>query len=140
MNKSADNLKRRLISPVEPPNTPLEAFGGPGHLEPEEPIEKSALREQILHVLRGIFDPEIPVNIYDLGLIYGFDLDDDASVEIQMTLTAPACPVAGSLVQDVADRVGKIPGISRSHVKLVWDPPWTQDRMSEEAKLELGLL
>ncbi len=116
-----------------------EAFGGSG-VAPPEAVDEAALRERIVDVLRDIYDPEIPVNIYDLGLIYGFDVEEGGKVEIRMTLTAPACPVAGALVGDVARRVGEVEGVATSHVQLVWDPPWAMDRMTEEARLELGLL
>ena len=116
-----------------------EAYGGDGK-KPEEPIDTAAVKEAIIEVMRDIYDPEIPINIYELGLIYGVDVAEDGEVEIEMTLTAPACPVAGMLVTEVAERSGDVEGVSVSHVKLVWDPPWTKDRMSEDALLELGLL
>jgi FeS assembly SUF system protein len=116
-----------------------EAFGGAEDADVSA-VDEATLREQITEALKTIHDPEIPVNIYDLGLIYGFEIDAEANVEIEMTLTAPACPVAGMLVQQVAQTVGALDGVRRSHVKLTWDPPWTKARMSEEAMLELGLL
>jgi FeS assembly SUF system protein len=104
-------------------------------------VDKDAIKQQVIdRALRDCYDPEIPVNIYDLGLIYSLDIDDQGHVHIDMTLTAPACPVAGMLVEYVAKCVGELPGVSRSHIQLVWDPPWTRERMSEEALLELGLL
>lgn len=116
-----------------------EAVGGTD--EPSEgPVDKEALHDRVTLVLKDVYDPEIPVNIHDLGLIYGLEIDDEGNVEVEMTLTAPACPVAGALVQEVADRVGQTEGVRRSRVRLVFEPPWTQDRMTEEAKLELGLL
>ncbi len=115
-----------------------EAHGGTGHRA--EVVGSEELKQRVVETLKAIFDPEIPVNIYDLGLIYGIGVSDDGDVEVRMTLTAPACPVAGTIVEDVAARVGRTPGVRRSHVKLVWDPPWTKDRMSEDALLELGLL
>lgn len=128
-----------LPESFEPEPAPTEAFGGSG-AEPDAPVDRDALRQRIIETLRTVYDPEIPVNIYDLGLIYGLSIDERGAVEIEMTLTAPACPVAGALVEEVAQSVGALPGVSRSHVTLVWDPPWTQERMSEEAQLELGLL
>jgi len=98
------------------------------------------LEETILAVLKTVYDPEIPVNIYDLGLIYSVDVDDEANVVIDMTLTAPNCPVADSLVQEVQDKVNFIQGVKSAKVNLVFDPPWDKDMMSEEAKLELGYL
>jgi len=127
-----------VLGQVDNPPDVTEGRGGTG--EVAEQVEESALREQIVEALQGIHDPEIPVNIYDLGLIYGFVIDGDQNVQIQMTLTAPGCPVAGMLVEQVAQRVGALPGVRASHVELTWDPPWTKDRMSEEALLELGLL
>lgn len=96
------------------------------------------LEEVILTVLKSVYDPEIPVNIYDLGLIYEVDIDDDNNVVITMTLTAPNCPVADSLVAEVADKVNFIQGVKSANVNLVFDPPWDKEMMSEEAKLELG--
>ena len=96
------------------------------------------LEEVILTVLKSVYDPEIPVNIYDLGLIYDVDIDDESNVEITMTLTAPNCPVADSIVAEVADKVNFIQGVKSAKVNLVFDPPWDKEMMSEEAKLELG--
>ena len=115
-----------------------EAFGGDG--ERSTVVDKALLEPRVVETLKQIYDPEIPLNVYDLGLIYGMTISDEGDVEVRMTLTAPACPVAGQIVKDVADRVGGTEGVRRSHVKLVWDPPWTKDRMTEEALLELGLL
>ncbi|MFA7387336.1 MAG: SUF system Fe-S cluster assembly protein [Thiohalobacteraceae bacterium] len=96
--------------------------------------------EQLITAIRTVYDPEIPVNIYDLGLIYGMRIGDDGGVEIDMTLTAPACPVAGTLPRTVEDAVRQVPGVSSAKVELVWDPPWTPDRLSDEARLELGMM
>lgn len=117
-----------------------EAYGG-GVADAEIPhATKEELHGRVVDALKSIFDPEIPVNVYDLGLIYGISIDEASNVEIEMTLTAPGCPVAGMIVQEVARKVGDTTGVRTSHVKLTWDPPWTKDRMSEEAMLELGLL
>jgi FeS assembly SUF system protein len=97
-------------------------------------------RENIIAALRTIFDPEIPVNIYDLGLIYQLDVDQDGKVSIRMTLTAPACPVAETFPGTVESRLHEVPGVTDVRVELVWDPPWTRDRIPEEVKLRLGLL
>jgi FeS assembly SUF system protein len=122
-----------------PPSEPIsEAYGGNGE-PPEMPIDPLAVEVAVIDALRTIFDPEIPVNIYELGLIYGVDVTPDGRAEVRMTLTAPACPVAGALVEEVAEKTGRVEGVSTSHVELVWDPPWTPDRMTEAAKLELGL-
>lgn len=98
------------------------------------------LETDIVVVLKNIFDPEIPVNIYDLGLIYDINIDDNSNVEIVMTLTAPNCPVADQLLLEVKEQVGKVKGVESSEVRLVFDPPWDQTMMSEEALLELGML
>jgi FeS assembly SUF system protein len=105
------------------------------------PVSGDTTDEQVVSALRGVFDPEIPVNIYDLGLIYRIAVSDDGHhVDIDMTLTAPACPVAGSMPGAVERAALRVPGIESAHVELVWDPPWTQERMSDEARLELGLM
>ena len=98
------------------------------------------LQEQIVKMLRTVFDPEIPVNIYELGLIYRIDLAGDGVCNIDMTLTAPNCPAADFLVEDVKQKVGSVDGIEAVNVNIVFDPEWNKDMMSEEAKLELGFL
>jgi FeS assembly SUF system protein len=98
------------------------------------------LRAEVFAALKTVRDPEIPVNLVELGLIYDVVIRQDGMVQIAMTLTTPACPVAGSLAEQVQHIVSLVSGVSVVLVKLVWSPPWTQDRMSEEAKLELGLL
>jgi FeS assembly SUF system protein len=99
-----------------------------------------ALREQVLEALKTVRDPEIPVNLVDLGLIYELIVNRDGTVYVEMTLTTPACPVAGALPGQVQQAIAAVAGVQDARVKLVWTPPWTQDRMSEEAKLELGLM
>jgi FeS assembly SUF system protein len=96
--------------------------------------------DQIIEVLKTIFDPEIPVDIYELGLIYEVKISDDGIVLIDMTLTSPNCPVAESMPKDVEDKVAAMDGVKSAKVEIVFDPPWTQDMMSEEAKLECGFL
>jgi FeS assembly SUF system protein len=98
------------------------------------------LKAAVIEALRGIHDPEIPVNIYDLGLIYGLEVDDDGNVAIEMTLTTPACPVAESMPGQVECAVREVPGVRSVKVELVWDPPWTRDRLDDFTRLELGLL
>ena len=98
------------------------------------------LYEGVVAALKDIYDPEIPVNIYDLGLIYGVDVSDDADVVVTMTLTTPHCPVAESMPAEVELRVGAVPGVRDAEVNLVWDPPWDMAQMSDEARLELGML
>ena len=98
-----------------------------------------ASREAVIDALRTVCDPEIPVNIYDLGLIYRLDIGKDGNVSIDMTLTAPACPVAGAMPRQVAEAVAVVGGVGEVEVELVWDPPWSRDRMSEDARLALDL-
>lgn len=116
-------------------------------LTPEEPaasgmtpIEVNILREQIIEAMRTIFDPEIPVNIYELGLIYEVDVSPEGHADIRMTLTSPGCPVAGTLPPEVKQKAESVSGVTEADVAVVWDPPWNMDMMSEEAMLELGLL
>ncbi|HQK36421.1 MAG: SUF system Fe-S cluster assembly protein [Bacteroidales bacterium] len=98
------------------------------------------LETEIVNALKTVYDPEIPVNIFDLGLIYEIDVRENNNVYIKMTLTAPNCPLADDVVRDVKDAIGRIPGVSSVEVELTWNPPWNKDMMSEEAMLELGLL
>jgi FeS assembly SUF system protein len=103
-------------------------------------VSEDALRANVIAVLRTIYDPEIHVNILDLGLIYTLEIDSQGKVDIEMTLTAPACPVAGEFPGIVEGRVNEVPGVSSVHVELVWEPPWSIESMTDEVKLELGLL
>jgi FeS assembly SUF system protein len=98
-----------------------------------------SLRDQVVAAMRKVYDPEMPVNIYELGLIYSVDVSDEGQVAIRMTLTAPNCPVAGTLPADVERAVRAVPGVSGVKLELTFDPPWTKDRMSEAAKLALGI-
>ena len=107
-----------------------EASGEPG----------GALYEAVVEALKEIYDPEIPVNIYDLGLIYGVEVTDAGHAVVTMTLTTPHCPVAESMPAEVELRVGSVPGVGTAEVNLVWDPPWDPQKMSDDAKLELGML
>ncbi|MFK7834820.1 MAG: SUF system Fe-S cluster assembly protein [Sulfitobacter sp.] len=115
-------------SPME--GTPLIAPSSTDH----------PLYEQIVEACRSVYDPEIPVNIYELGLIYTIDINDENAVDIKMSLTAPGCPVAGEMPGWVADAVEPLPGVKQVQVELVWEPPWGMDMMSDEARLELGFL
>ena len=103
-------------------------------------MEKIELEEKIVEMVKTVYDPEIPVNVYDLGLIYRIELKDDNSVDIDMTLTAPNCPAADFRMEDVRMKVESIEGITAVNLNLVFEPEWSQDLMTEEAKLELGLL
>ena len=99
----------------------------------------SELKEKVISEIKKIYDPEIPVNIYELGLIYKVEIDDKNKVNVEMTLTSPNCPVAESLPNSVKENIMKVKGITEVDLKLVWDPPWDKDKMSEAAKLELNL-
>lgn len=105
-----------------------------------ESTEKLALEEKIVKMLKTVYDPEIPVNVYDLGLIYKIDLDDNACLRLDMTLTAPNCPAADFILEDIRMKLESIEGIKSVDVNLVFEPEWDQDMMTEEAKLELGFL
>ena len=109
---------------------PVDAAGEPG----------GALHDQVVDALKEIYDPEIPVNIYELGLIYGVEVTEDGHAAVMMTLTTPHCPVAESMPAEVELRVSAVPGIATCDVNLVWDPPWDPAKMSDEARLELGML
>lgn len=127
--------------PVIQPAAQPPPQGGPLHTEGmiADPDRTAALRPQIVGALSKVFDPEIPVNIYELGLIYEVIVDRSSLVGIRMTLTAPACPAAQFLPTEVERRVAEIPGVTGVKVDIVWDPPWDRDRMSDAAKLQLGL-
>ncbi len=107
--------------------------------EPLEAGERAASEEAVIDAIKTVYDPEIPVNLYDLGLIYRLDVAANGNVSIDMTLTAPACPVAGEMPGKVAEAVAAVPGVGEVEVHLVWEPPWTKDRMSEDAKLALDI-
>ncbi len=118
-----------------------EAGGAGDDAEPSaNNADPEALREPIIAALRQVHDPEIPVNIYDLGLIYRIEIADNCDVDVDMTLTAPACPVAGMMPVMVKDAVKTVDGVGEVKVELVWDPPWSPETMSDEAKLTLGML
>jgi len=124
--------------------TPPENEGAPA-AQPERPriltdLVEKPLEEQVVDALRSVFDPEIPVNVYDIGLIYDIVIDEANGVDVAMTLTSPMCPVAGSLPPEVEQKVAGVEGVSRAKVEITWDPPWNPDMMSEGAKLELGML
>lgn len=103
-------------------------------------IDKVALEIKIIETLKTVYDPEMPADIYELGLVYDININDNAFVNIKMTLTAPGCPVAGEIIMEVDNKLRNIEGVSDVNVMLTFDPAWTRDRMSEEAKLELGFL
>ncbi len=153
MNKPSDEMtaqkppRARVSDVIDPDDVPAvrerDYLDGFLNQEPaEEPIGGAGgdLQTAVVDALKEIFDPEIPVNIYDLGLIYGVEVDDEADATITMTLTTPHCPVAESMPGEVELRAASVPGIRDAEVNLVWDPPWSPDNMSDEARLELGML
>jgi FeS assembly SUF system protein len=119
----------------EPPKEGATVKAG----EPKDPSLPTAGEDAVVEALRSVYDPEIPVNIYDLGLIYNVNIAENGDVAITMTLTAPACPVAGSLPQEVAERVSATEGVGEVSVAITWDPPWTPANMSEVAKVALDM-
>ena len=121
--------------PPAPAGEEFTAYAG-GPLAPGSTV---ASEDAVVTALRTVYDPEIPVDIYELGLIYGLNIDADGAVAVDMTLTAPGCPVAGELPKWVADAVADVDGVGEVEVKLVWEPGWTPERMSEDAKLALGM-
>jgi FeS assembly SUF system protein len=140
MDSKPQRIALETAGPPAPPPAPASA-APPGTNPPAadlKPEQQEAMQEQVIAALRTCFDPEVPVNIYELGLIYHVEVTPAGVVNIRMTLTSPACPVAGSLPPEVRDKVAAIPGVTAANVELVWDPPWTQDRMTEAAKLQLG--
>ena len=136
----ADGEMEKLADKIERKKDYLEGFLAqqPTGLNPAEP--GGELYEGVISALKEIFDPEIPVNIYELGLIYGVDITPDGVASITMTLTTPHCPVAESMPAEVEMRVAAVHGIREAEVSLVWDPPWDPAKMSDEARLELGML
>ena len=106
----------------------------------EEAEQPKGLEEKVLDVLKGCYDPEIPVNIYELGLIYNVDVSPSGSVAVRMTLTSPMCPVAGTLPPEIQTKIKAVPGVTDAKVDVVWDPPWSPEKMSEAAKLQLNMM
>jgi len=141
----ADGADDRRFLPVaggasQPASQPdiTEAVGGSGDA-PAAPVDPELLQEQIVGAPKEIYDPEIPVNIYDLGLIYDIAVQPGGKVDVKMTLTSPMCPVAGTLPPEVQQRIEKLDEVSEAKVEVVWDPPWTPERMTDAAKLQLNL-
>lgn len=108
--------------------------------EHSQQLAPETLRDEVVCALKTVYDPEIPVDIHELGLIYEVDVDPEGHVDIQMTLTAPACPVAGTMPGMVKSAVEQVPGVKSCQVELVWEPPWTPERMSDAARLQLGFM
>jgi FeS assembly SUF system protein len=115
---------------------PIDLSGPIPNLKPA-----TSLKEKVIEALQTCYDPEIPVNIYELGLVYGVDVNEETGeVGVRMTLTSPACPVAGSLPPEVEAKIRALPEVSKASVEVVWDPPWTPDKMSDAAKLQLNMM
>jgi FeS assembly SUF system protein len=125
-------------APSEAPEPAPAPAPSEGAFTPE-PLNTLTFQPALVEAVSKVFDPEIPVNIYELGLIYNLDVDANANVQVRMTLTAPACPAAQTIPIDVERRVREVPGVNDVKVAVVWDPPWTRDRMSDAAKLALGM-
>jgi FeS assembly SUF system protein len=150
MSSQPNSESPRIIPLADAPVAPFDqATGQPTTETPAAPAAASFVRDPlntlkfqgpIVEAISKVFDPEIPVNIYELGLIYDIEVDSDANAAIRMTLTAPACPSAQTIPLDVERRVREVAGLHDVKVDVVWDPPWTRDRMSEAAKLALGML
>jgi FeS assembly SUF system protein len=132
-----DNKPGRI--PLPSINDPPPAAPPVPEPDAEAPLSAGQLEDKVVEVLGTCYDPEIPVNIYELGLVYGIDVSPEGAVHIRMTLTSPGCPVAGSLPGEIENKVRSVPGVSKAKVEVVWDPPWSPDRMTEAAKLQLGL-
>jgi FeS assembly SUF system protein len=124
------------VPAITPP--PADAPASPC-ADPVGNVQMKLLEGKIIEAIRTIFDPEIPINIHELGLIYGIDIDANCNVKITMTLTSPMCPVAGSLPGEVETKVRAVEGVNDAAINLVWDPPWSREMMSEAAMLQLGL-
>jgi FeS assembly SUF system protein len=139
LSDNAEAVSDRLIAP--PPSAPSEGYIP--HLNRVKQVEQSAwqmaVQERVVNAIRLVYDPEIPINIYDLGLIYDIEVDAECRVNVRMTLTAPGCPVAGILPGQVERRIESLPEVRSATVELVWEPSWSRDMMSEIAKLELGM-
>ncbi len=125
---------------ADPPKRHVDSTLVSRFLDPNRSPKQKQIEEKVISAIRTVYDPEIPVNVYDLGLIYAIDVDDEGKVRVKMTLTAPGCPVAGSLPVEVEKRIEAIEEVKSAVVELVWDPPWSREMMSEAAMLELGLM
>lgn len=130
MQRNTNMSDEVKTTPAEPPVVAQPAAG---------PADPNVIRDDVVKVLKTCFDPEIPVNIHELGLIYDIAVSDEPGVDVKMTLTSPACPVAGTLPPEVQRKIEAIPGVVRAKVEVVWDPPWDPSRMSEAARLQLNM-
>jgi FeS assembly SUF system protein len=131
-------FKKKQDDPA-PVNQPSQGAESQGQIQPPQAAGPEEVQAGVIEVLRTVYDPEIPVNIYEMGLVYNIDVDQGGKVHIRMTLTSPGCPVAGSLVPEIEGKARQVPGVTAAVVELVWDPPWDPSMMSEAAKLQLGM-
>ncbi|MCI0586724.1 MAG: SUF system Fe-S cluster assembly protein, partial [Planctomycetes bacterium] len=122
--------------PPPPSSTPPGAPAASGASTPAP--AGGSLRDRVVEAMRQVYDPEIPINIYDIGLIYGIEVSEAGAVHVRMTLTSPSCPEAERIPVEVEERIKTLPGVTSTKIELVWDPPWTPEKMSEAAKLQLG--
>jgi FeS assembly SUF system protein len=136
----ADSIIPLSDAPSPAPEDPAAAPAQPESAFAANPLNTLKLQPALVEAVSKVFDPEIPVNIYELGLIYSMDVDSDMNVQVRMTLTAPACPAAQTIPIDVERRLREVPDVKDVKVAVVWDPPWTRDKMSDAAKLTLGML
>jgi len=146
----SDEPKKLPTAPGPPATSPAptssasapssEVDAGPPVMMPPADEESRILQDRVVEVMRSVYDPEIPVNIFELGMIYGVDVTPPGDVMVRMTLTSPSCPVAGSLPGEVEQKVRDTPGVKAAKVDLVWEPPWTPEKMTEAAKLQLGMM
>lgn len=145
INLENANAPQKISTPLDivAPRETVSYMSMPAHGEEilaADSVHEQLLRQRIVEALSSVYDPEIPVNIYELGLIYGLNIDDENNVILDMTLTSPACPVAGTLPGEVQAKVASVEGVKNVHVNLVWYPPYAMEMMSEAAQLQLGLM
>ena len=136
-NAQIPGLESKVEKTVEPKRDVINV--NPAHEKPSD-SEIEQITNDVISQLKSVYDPEIPVDIYELGLIYGVELEDDRLLKVEMTLTAPGCPVAGEMPEWVREACEVVAGVARVEVSMTFDPPWTPDRMSDEARLELNML
>jgi FeS assembly SUF system protein len=131
-------FKKKQEDPA-PATQPSQGAESQDQSPPAQAAGPEEVQAAVVEVLRTVYDPEIPVNIYEMGLVYNIDVDQGGKVLVRMTLTSPGCPVAGSLVPEIEGKTRQVPGVTAAVVELVWDPPWDPSMMSEAAKLQLGM-
>lgn len=138
-NAPSDSHEPQTVDRGAETTSPETHAGAPSAAAPAGAVDPERLKQDVVDVLRTIFDPEIPVNIYEIGLIYDLDVDTSGRVQVRMTLTSPMCPVAESLPPEVEAKINAVPGVNGVALDLVWEPPWNPQMMSEDARLLLGI-